>query len=96
MALLAARVAARMGCPSPAIRAVATAVGRNPISILVPCHRIVGARGAVGGYAGGVARKLELLARRGCFASWRIEVKSREINSSVRYRLDDYPMNFFS
>ena len=35
------------------------------ISILVPCHRIVGARGAVGGYAGGVARKLELLALEG-------------------------------
>ena len=62
---LATRVAARMGRPSPAVRAVATAVGRNPISILVPCHRIVGARGAVGGYAGGVARKLELLALEG-------------------------------
>ena len=62
---LAARVAARMGRPSPAVRAVATAVGRNPISILVPCHRIVGTRGAVGGYAGGVARKLELLALEG-------------------------------
>ena len=62
---LAARVAARLGRPSPAVRAVATAVGRNPISILVPCHRIVGARGAVGGYAGGVARKLELLALEG-------------------------------
>ena len=62
---LATRVAARLGRPSPAVRAVATAVGRNPISILVPCHRIVGARGAVGGYAGGVARKLELLALEG-------------------------------
>ena len=62
---LAARVAARLGRPSPAVRAVATAVGRNPVSILVPCHRIVGARGAVGGYAGGVARKLELLALEG-------------------------------
>lgn len=66
---LAARVAARLGRPSPAVRAVATAVGRNPISILVPCHRIVGARGAVGGYAGGVARKLELLALEGVLLS---------------------------
>ena len=62
---LAARVAARLGRPSSAVRAVATAVGRNPISILVPCHRIVGAHGAVGGYAGGVARKLKLLELEG-------------------------------
>lgn len=62
---LATRVAVRMGRPSPAVRAVATAVGHNPVSILVPCHRIVGAHGAVGGYAGGVARKLELLVLEG-------------------------------
>ena len=62
---LATRVAVRMGHPSPAVRAVATAVGHNPVSILVPCHRIVGAHGAVGGYAGGVARKLELLGLEG-------------------------------
>ena len=39
--------------------------GAHPVSILVPCHRIVGARGALGGYAGGVERKVALLAHEG-------------------------------
>ena len=42
-------------------RAVGNAVGRNPISILIPCHRIVGADGRLTGYAGGIARKEFLL-----------------------------------
>ncbi|MET0182065.1 MAG: methylated-DNA--[protein]-cysteine S-methyltransferase [Caulobacterales bacterium] len=50
-----------LGAPS-ASRAVGAAVGRNPISILLPCHRIVGASGAITGYAGGVERKRFLLA----------------------------------
>jgi methylated-DNA-[protein]-cysteine S-methyltransferase len=44
------------------VRAVAAAVARNPISIFVPCHRIVGADGALTGYAGGVETKRRLLA----------------------------------
>jgi methylated-DNA-[protein]-cysteine S-methyltransferase len=43
-------------------RAVGAAVGRNPISILVPCHRVVGGHGALTGYAGGLRRKEALLA----------------------------------
>ena len=62
---LALRVAHRLQRPSVGVRAVAGAVGRNPVSILVPCHRIVGARGALGGYAGGVERKVALLAHEG-------------------------------
>ena len=62
---LALRVAHRWSRPSVSVRAVAGAVGRNPVSILVPCHRIVGARGALGGYAGGVERKVALLAHEG-------------------------------
>ena len=42
-------------------RAVGGAVGRNPISILVPCHRVVGASGSLTGYAGGLDRKVKLL-----------------------------------
>lgn len=42
-------------------RAVGSAVGRNPISIIVPCHRVVGAKGALTGYAGGVDKKQKLL-----------------------------------
>ena len=61
----ALRVGHRWPRPSVGVRAVAGAVGRNPVSILVPCHRIVGARGALGGYAGGVERKMALLAHEG-------------------------------
>ena len=43
-------------------RAVGAAVGRNPISVIVPCHRVLGAGGSLTGYAGGLARKRELLA----------------------------------
>ena len=44
------------------IRAAGAATGRNPLSIVIPCHRIVGADGALTGYAGGLARKRALLA----------------------------------
>ena len=46
-----------------AVRAVAGAVGRNPISIIVPCHRVVGANGSLTGFAGGIERKRWLLER---------------------------------
>ena len=46
-------------------RAVGMAVGRNPWSIIVPCHRVVGADGALTGYAGGLDRKRALLQREG-------------------------------
>ena len=48
-----------------AIRAVGTAIGRNPISIIVPCHRVLGADGSLTGYAGGLDRKLALLKLEG-------------------------------
>ena len=50
----------RIGKPA-AVRAVGAAVGRNPISIIVPCHRVVGADGSLTGYAGGLDRKTALL-----------------------------------
>jgi methylated-DNA-[protein]-cysteine S-methyltransferase len=46
-------------------RAVGTAVGRNPVSILVPCHRVIGANGSLTGYAGGLPRKEKLLLHEG-------------------------------
>jgi methylated-DNA-[protein]-cysteine S-methyltransferase len=49
-------------------RAVGSAVGRNPISILVPCHRVVGQDGSLTGYAGGLHRKQALLALEGVAA----------------------------
>jgi methylated-DNA-[protein]-cysteine S-methyltransferase len=57
-------IAAALPVPSAA-RAVGTAVGRNPISIIVPCHRVLGAAGALTGYAGGLDRKRALLQLEG-------------------------------
>jgi methylated-DNA-[protein]-cysteine S-methyltransferase len=54
-------LARRAGCPGSA-RAAGAATGRNPLTILVPCHRIVGSNGDLTGYAGGLARKRALLA----------------------------------
>ena len=54
-------ISRQIGRPS-AVRAVGAAVGRNPISIVVPCHRVLGANGALTGYAGGLGRKAALLA----------------------------------
>lgn len=54
-------LAARIGKPS-ASRAVGMANGRNPLSIVVPCHRVIGADGSLTGYGGGIQRKRWLLA----------------------------------
>lgn len=54
-------LARRVGRPGAA-RAVGSAVARNPVAIVVPCHRVVGAGGSLGGYAGGLAAKRRLLA----------------------------------
>lgn len=56
-----AELARRVGRPT-SVRAAGAATGRNPLSIVVPCHRIVGAGGALTGYAGGLERKRALLA----------------------------------
>jgi len=55
-----AQLAHRIGAPT-AVRAVGAAVGRNPVSVIVPCHRIVGSDGSLTGYAGGLDRKRALL-----------------------------------
>ena len=53
-------IARRLGLPS-ASRAVGAAVGSNPVSVIVPCHRVVGSTGSLTGYAGGLDRKTSLL-----------------------------------
>jgi methylated-DNA-[protein]-cysteine S-methyltransferase len=60
-------LAAQLGRPAAA-RAVGAAVGRNPVSVIVPCHRVVGADGSLTGYAGGLPRKQALLALEGALA----------------------------
>ena len=59
-----------------AVRAVGGAVGRNPVSVIVPCHRVVGADGSMTGYAGGVDRKLALLELEGAFRRHRTNPKN--------------------
>lgn len=58
------QVAAAIGRPA-SVRAVGAAVGANPIGIIVPCHRIIGRDGSLTGYAGGIDRKVRLLALEG-------------------------------
>jgi methylated-DNA-[protein]-cysteine S-methyltransferase len=58
-------IARRVGAPPERIRAVGAAVGANPLLIVRPCHRVVGADGALTGYAGGVSRKRDLLTHEG-------------------------------
>ncbi len=62
---LGSRVARELGKDTWSARAVGGAVGRNPISILLPCHRVVGSDGSLTGYAGGIERKVALLRLEG-------------------------------
>ena len=55
-------IARRLGMTNAASRAVGLANGRNPIPIVIPCHRVIGANGTLTGYAGGLERKQTLLS----------------------------------
>ncbi|WP_308294993.1 methylated-DNA--[protein]-cysteine S-methyltransferase [Streptomyces sp. NK08204] len=58
-------IAARIGASRAAVRAVGGAVGANPLLIVRPCHRVIGADGSMTGYAGGLERKVRLLTLEG-------------------------------
>ncbi|MFE0450447.1 methylated-DNA--[protein]-cysteine S-methyltransferase [Streptomyces sp. NPDC058914] len=58
-------IAARVGASRAAVRAVGGAVGANPLLIVRPCHRVIGADGSLTGYAGGLERKVRLLTLEG-------------------------------
>lgn len=62
---IAKKVAERMQKSSMSSQAVGGAVGHNPISIIIPCHRVVGANGNLTGYAGGINKKIQLLELEG-------------------------------
>lgn len=62
---LAKQIAKKKGIKAMSAQAIGGAVGHNPISIIVPCHRVVGANGSLTGYAGGVEIKAMLLAHEG-------------------------------
>ncbi len=67
---IAKKMAAKMGRESMSSQAVGGAVGHNPISIIIPCHRVVGSNGSLTGYAGGVKTKIKLLELEGVDMSW--------------------------
>lgn len=62
---IAAQIAEKRGIPRMAAQPVGGAVGHNPISILIPCHRVVGSGGSLTGYAGGIDKKIFLLKLEG-------------------------------
>lgn len=62
---IAAQLAKKRGLSRMSAQAVGGAVGHNEISIIVPCHRVVGASGSLTGYAGGIEKKIELLRLEG-------------------------------
>lgn len=62
---IAKRIAVKMGKKSMSSQAVGGAVGHNPISIIIPCHRVVGSNGSLTGYAGGIQIKVKLLELEG-------------------------------
>lgn len=70
------QIAARIGAPRAAVRAIGGAIGANPLLIVRPCHRVVGANGAMTGYAGGVERKVWLLTLEGALASGQVQLPS--------------------
>lgn len=62
---IAKKTAAMRGKETMSSQAVGDAVGHNPISIIIPCHRVVGANGSLTGYSGGVGKKIKLLELEG-------------------------------
>lgn len=62
---VAEKVVAKLGKKTMSAQAVGGAVGHNPISIIIPCHRVVGANGNLTGYAGGIDNKIQLLVHEG-------------------------------
>lgn len=69
---IARKIAHERGMPSFSAQAVGGAVGRNPISLIIPCHRVIGAKGSLTGYAAGIEKKrwllqMEQTGAEGCF-----------------------------
>ena len=63
---IARQIAQKQGISRMSAQAVGGAVGHNPISILIPCHRVVGVNGRLTGYAGGIEKKIQLLTLEKC------------------------------
>ncbi len=79
-------LAARLGRPT-AMRAVGMANGANPISVIVPCHRVIGANGSLTGYGGGVERKRWLLRHESRGAGWTLTERKEDVHAGATDRL---------
>ena len=77
---IAREVARRRGLARMSSQAVGSAVGHNEISIVIPCHRVVGADGSLTGYAGGIAKKAELLRLEG---AWRENFNTPKFSTAL-------------
>lgn len=64
---IAKKIARNRGIPNMSAQAVGTAVGKNSISLIVPCHRVVGTNNSLAGYAGGIDKKIAFLKLEGSF-----------------------------
>lgn len=62
---IAKQVAQILNKPHMSAQAIGGAVGHNPISIIIPCHRVIGSNGSLTGYAGGIDKKVQLLTLEG-------------------------------
>jgi methylated-DNA-[protein]-cysteine S-methyltransferase len=78
-------IAKKLGKPKGS-QAVGGANGRNPISLIIPCHRVIGSNGSLTGYAGGIERKLWLLAHEGILLSAASKDKHRNIEEVISTR----------
>ncbi len=63
---IAKEIAKQKGVQKMSAQAVGSAVGHNKISIIIPCHRVIGSNGSLTGYAGGIDKKIKLLELEGC------------------------------
>jgi len=78
-----AEVAEQIGRPA-AVRAVGLANGSNPVGVVVPCHRVIGANGSLTGYGGGIERKFWLLKHEASRTA--MEPASTSLSTSIRFR----------
>ena len=79
---IAQRISTDYGMEHMSAQAVGGAVGHNPISIIVPCHRVVGAGGSMTGYAGGIDKKVALLRHEGIIFDERNNIIHKEKSKS--------------
>ena len=87
---IAKKIAAQKGLPQMSAQAVGGAVGHNSISLIIPCHRVVGTDGSLTGYAGGIQKKVQLLKMEGTNMDG-LFVPRRRLASTITRRIRSRP-----